>query len=125
MAEDFRARAKLSPKGRLYEDFTVGEVRTHHWGRTIFESDTVLFTTLTLSFNRGSVTSMITNPTIGSHKGTSTYAVAGNVLTLNQDNGETFVLRWKVNGDELTLKRDEALGVGPTPLLVKPFIRQQ
>jgi acyl dehydratase len=51
MADDFRARAKLSPKGRLYEDFTVGEVRQHHWGRTIFESDTVLFTTLTLSFN--------------------------------------------------------------------------
>ena len=89
------------------------EVNDDNWG------------TLTLSFNRGSVTSMITNPTIGSHKGTSTYAVAGNVLTLNQDNGETFVLRWKVNGDELTLKRDEALGVGPTPLLVKPFIRQQ
>jgi acyl dehydratase len=51
MAEDFRERAKLSPKGRLYEDFVVGEVRGHHWGRTIFESDTVLFTTLTLSFN--------------------------------------------------------------------------
>jgi itaconyl-CoA hydratase len=26
-------------------------VRDHHWGRTICESDTVLFTTLTLSFN--------------------------------------------------------------------------
>jgi len=51
MAEDFRARAKLSPKGRLYEDFEVGEVRIHHWGRTIAESDTLLFTTLTLSFN--------------------------------------------------------------------------
>jgi len=51
MADDFRERAKLSPKGRLYEDFQVGEVRIHHWGRTIFESDTVLFTTLTLSFN--------------------------------------------------------------------------
>lgn len=51
MAEDFRARAKLKPKGRLYEDFEVGEARTHHWGRTIAESDTLLFTTLTLSFN--------------------------------------------------------------------------
>ena len=51
MAEDFRARAKLWPKGRLYEDFTVGEVQIHHWGRTIAESDTLLFTTLTLSFN--------------------------------------------------------------------------
>jgi acyl dehydratase len=51
MSEDFRERAKLWPKGRLYEDFEVGEVRTHHWGRTIGLSDTLLFTTLTLSFN--------------------------------------------------------------------------
>ena len=51
MAEDFRERARLSPKGHLFEDFQIGEVRVHHWGRTICESDTVLFTTLTLSFN--------------------------------------------------------------------------
>jgi itaconyl-CoA hydratase len=51
MADDFRAKAKLWPKGRLYEDFEVGEVRQHHWGRTIALSDTLLFTTLTLSFN--------------------------------------------------------------------------
>ena len=51
MADDFRERARLSPKGRLYEDFEVGEVRQHHWGRTIALSDTLLFTTLTLSFN--------------------------------------------------------------------------
>jgi len=51
MADDFRKRAKLWPKGRLYEDFQVGETRVHHWGRTIAESDTLLFTTLTLSFN--------------------------------------------------------------------------
>jgi acyl dehydratase len=51
MAEDFRARARLWPKGRLYEDFQVGEVRQHHWGRTIALSDTLLFTTLTLSYN--------------------------------------------------------------------------
>src|ERR1700684_913407 len=51
MAEDFRVRARLSPKGRLYEDFEVGEGRQHHWGRTIALSDTLLFTTLPLSFN--------------------------------------------------------------------------
>jgi itaconyl-CoA hydratase len=51
MAEDFRERAKPRPKGRLYEDFRVGEERTHHWGRTLALSDTLLFTTLTLSFN--------------------------------------------------------------------------
>jgi acyl dehydratase len=51
MSTDPRERAVLRPKGRLYEDFLVGQTFAHHWGRTIFESDTVLFTTLTLSFN--------------------------------------------------------------------------
>lgn len=51
MADDFRQRAKLWTKGRLFEDFVVGEMRDHHWGRTITESDTILFTTLTLSYN--------------------------------------------------------------------------
>jgi len=51
MSQDPRQKAVLRPRGRLYEDFQVGQVFEHHWGRTIFESDTVLFTTLTLSFN--------------------------------------------------------------------------
>lgn len=51
MADDFRSRAKLWTKGHLFEDFVVGEVRDHHWGRTISETDTILFTTLTLSYN--------------------------------------------------------------------------
>lgn len=51
MTDDVRARAKLWPKGRLYEDFHAGQKFEHHWGRTVFESDTVLFSTLTLSFN--------------------------------------------------------------------------
>lgn len=48
---DIRERAKLWEKGRLFEDFQVGMKFSHHWGRTITESDTLLFTTLTLSFN--------------------------------------------------------------------------
>ena len=51
MTSDPRPRATLWPKGRLYEDFHVGQTFDHHWGRTILESDTALFTTLTLSFN--------------------------------------------------------------------------
>jgi itaconyl-CoA hydratase len=51
MSEDFRARAKPWPKGRLFEDFEVGQEFHHHWGRTIAESDTLLFSTLTLAFN--------------------------------------------------------------------------
>jgi acyl dehydratase len=38
-------------KGHYYEDFTVGQVMEHHWGRTITEADNTLFTTLTLHFN--------------------------------------------------------------------------
>jgi acyl dehydratase len=51
MANDPRARAKLWPKGRLFEDFSVGQTFDHHWGRTITEADTVQFSTLTLAFN--------------------------------------------------------------------------
>lgn len=51
MSADIRARAVLWPKGHLFEDFEVGGVMHHHWGRTICESDTLLFTTLTLSYN--------------------------------------------------------------------------
>lgn len=51
MSSDIRKKAVLRQRGRLYEDFHVGQTFDHHWGRTIFESDTILFTTLTLSFN--------------------------------------------------------------------------
>lgn len=51
MSNDPRDIAVLKPRGRLYEDFQVGQTFDHHWGRTILESDTMLFTTLTLSFN--------------------------------------------------------------------------
>ena len=51
MSDDFRSRAKPWPKGRLFEDFFVDQEFQHHWGRTVLESDTVLFSNLTLSFN--------------------------------------------------------------------------
>ncbi len=44
-------KARLLRRGRDYEDFTVGQVFHHHWGRTVNEGDNSLFTTLTLSFN--------------------------------------------------------------------------
>jgi len=51
MGDDPREKAVLRARGRLYEDFEVGQVFSHHWGRTIFEADTVLFSTITLAFN--------------------------------------------------------------------------
>jgi len=48
---DFRERAVFRGKGHLYEDFEIGQKFTHHWGRTITESDTISFSTLLLHFN--------------------------------------------------------------------------
>lgn len=38
-------------KGHAYEEFPVGRVFEHHWGRTINEGDNSLFSSLTLSYN--------------------------------------------------------------------------
>ena len=54
MAEDgldFLAKAELRRKGHFFEDFEVGRVFAHHWGRTLNEGDNSLFSTLTLHFN--------------------------------------------------------------------------
>lgn len=51
MSSDIMQRAELWPRGRTYENFFVGQKFNHHWGRTISESDTLLFSTLTLAFN--------------------------------------------------------------------------
>ena len=40
----------LRPKGRAFEDFAQGQVFTHHWGRTLTESDGNLFSTVALRF---------------------------------------------------------------------------
>jgi itaconyl-CoA hydratase len=41
----------LRPRGNSYDDFTVGSVFDHHWGRTIEQSDNLLFSLTTLQFN--------------------------------------------------------------------------
>jgi itaconyl-CoA hydratase len=38
-------------RGHFFEDFTVGHVFKHHWGRTVNEGDNSLFTTVTMNFN--------------------------------------------------------------------------
>ena len=47
---DFKARARLWPKGNRFEDFVEGRVFKHHWGRTITDGDNAAFSTQTLSF---------------------------------------------------------------------------
>ena len=39
------------PKGNKFEQFSIGQQFTHHWGRTINESDNSIFSSLTLSYN--------------------------------------------------------------------------
>ena len=47
---EVRARARILTTGRRYEQFRVGQVFDHHWGRTLTESDAVGYATLTESF---------------------------------------------------------------------------
>lgn len=49
--DEIKSTAKLRPRGRLFEEFEVGEVIDHHWGRTITEADAIQFSYLTLSYN--------------------------------------------------------------------------
>lgn len=51
MSEEFRTRAKKWPKGNHYEDFEIGHVYDHHWGRTLNDGDNSLFSTLAMNFN--------------------------------------------------------------------------
>ena len=44
-------RAELLVVGNQYEDFEVGQVFEHHWGRTLNSGDNAQFTYLTLHFN--------------------------------------------------------------------------
>lgn len=46
-----RAKAMSWRRGNQYEDFAVGQVFSHHWGRTLTAGDNVLFATLTLHYN--------------------------------------------------------------------------
>jgi len=41
----------LAQKGRRYEDFEVGQVIRHHWGRTITAGDNATFSTATCNWN--------------------------------------------------------------------------
>ncbi len=43
--------ARLWKRGRSYDDFELGDVYRHHWGRTVTEADAVLFATQTLAWN--------------------------------------------------------------------------
>lgn len=48
---EIKASAKWRARGRMFDEFEIGEEIRHHWGRTITESDAIAFTHLTMSYN--------------------------------------------------------------------------
>jgi acyl dehydratase len=51
IANSLRERAELFEKGNFFDDFSLGQEFVHHWGRTLTQSDNVLFSSLTLNYN--------------------------------------------------------------------------
>jgi C4-dicarboxylate-binding protein DctP len=104
-------KAELAASPLLYD---ASEINDGNWGD------------LTLMFKDGKVHFDQRN-SLGLSTTDGTFAVDGNVLRMTfvqgANAGETFVLRWSVYKNTLTLKRDESLGVGPTPFLVKAWTK--
>jgi acyl dehydratase len=46
-----RDTARPVTKGHAFEDFEIGQVFEHHWGRTLNAGDNSLFSTVTMHFN--------------------------------------------------------------------------
>jgi TRAP-type transport system periplasmic protein len=86
------------------------EINDQNWG------------TLTLTFSNGQCKQSGTNK-VTNGSSTCTYTVAGDILAIHQENGEIFTMRWSIYKDTLTLRRDKTLGVGPTPLVLKPWAK--
>ena len=117
------AQAASQLRGTFETDFTReqlahsplvidnGEVNDDNWGH------------FTLRFTRdGHFTSHGRNST-GSNSVSGRFTTDGDMLELRQDNGEVFRVRWSLYRARLTLKRDESIGGGPTPLVIKPWTR--
>lgn len=92
----------------------ASEVNDENWGD------------FTLTFANGRVSYTQRNPAADSGA-SGTFTVKDDVLTMAYDQGsnvgETFVFRWSVYKNTLTLRRDEGLGIGPTPFLVKAWTK--
>ena len=88
-----------------------GEVNDENWGD------------LTLKLHGGRVRLTQRNDRANSELSGS-YTTHGDAIELQFDEiGETFALRWSLYRGTLEFQRDEELGVGPTPWLVKPWRR--
>ncbi len=89
----------------------TGELNNQNWGQ-------FTFTFVEGRFVEGQVNGD------ASWAASGTYLVEGDVLTLDRENGERFVMLWQLEGDTLVLERDGSLGEAPTPFVIKPWTRQ-
>jgi hypothetical protein len=88
-----------------------GEINDGNWGD------------MTMTFDHGRFTSTQRN-TIEHGTGSGTFTVTGDAIYMHIDQtGENFAYRWSIFRNTLTFKRDETIGGGPTPSLVKPWTR--
>lgn len=88
-----------------------GEINDGNWGD------------MTMTFAHGRFTGSQSN-SIEHGTSSGTFTVVGDALYLSIDQtGENFAYRWSIYKDTLTFKRDETIGGGPTPSLVKPWTR--
>lgn len=98
---------ELASSPLLYE---ADEVNDQNWGD------------LTFTFDEGRFTYTQANAN-DSYESAGTFTVDGDTVDLRLDNTEHFAMRWHIDGDTLTFERDDALGIAPTPLVLKPWTR--
>jgi len=99
---------ELAQSPLLYD---AGELNDENWGQLMF------------TFEHGRFTSTQTNPK-ATWSGSGAVRVDGDTVSLALDNGEHFVMRWNLKGNQLSFARDESLGIAPTPFIIKPWSRQ-
>ena len=91
-----------------------GEINDGNWGDW------------TLTFGNGRVSYTQRNPAEDSSS-SGTFTVKGDLLTMAFDqganDGETFAYRWSIYKDTLTFRRDDAVGIAPTPFMVKAWTK--
>jgi TRAP-type C4-dicarboxylate transport system substrate-binding protein len=110
----YRASFTRDDLKRSPELVDAGEINEENWGD------------FTLTLHKGRVTFEQHNE-IASSSTSGTFEIDGDSIILEftegGNAGETFAFRWSLYKDTLTFKRDESLGVGPTPYLVESWHR--
>jgi hypothetical protein len=101
------SQAELARSPLLYD---ADEVNDENWGH------------FTLTVGDGTFTLEQSNARTSTSV-TGTVEVDQDVLRLVLPNGESFAMHFAVDGDVLTLERDDSLGVAPTPLVLEKWQR--